>query len=97
MGQLKEKAKEEKYTLANLPKLTLFLTRASCTASENISPVSGGFHRMTILLHRLGSGDRPGSEIIILSNESTEILRLASTEIPGNEVETVNANQLHIW
>jgi len=41
------------------------------------------------------TGDRPGSEII--SNESTEILRLASTEIPGNEVETVNANQLHIW
>lgn len=95
MGQLKEKAKEEKYTLANLPKLTSFLTRASCPASENISPVSGGFHPRTILLHRLGSGDRPGSEIT--SNESTEILRLASTEIPGNEVETVNANQLHIW
>ena len=35
MGQLKEKAKEEKYTLANLPKLTSFLTRSSCPASEN--------------------------------------------------------------
>ena len=60
MGQLKEKAKEEKYTLANLPKLTSFLTRASCPASANISPVSGGFTRgQLILLHRLGVGTDP--------------------------------------
>src|SRR6218665_3093895 len=100
MGQLKEKAKEEKYTLANLPNLASFLTRASCPASENISSVFGGFTRGQYYCTvgtdpAVGSGDRPVSEMI--SNESTEILRLASTEIPGNEAETVNANQLHIW
>src|SRR6218665_348915 len=94
MGQLKEKAKEEKYTLANLPKLTSFLTRASCPASEKISPVSAWWFSPEDNFIAAQTGDRPGSEII--SNESTEILLLASTEIPGNEVETVNANQLHI-
>src|SRR6218665_485764 len=76
----RKKAKEDKDALATLPKLTSFLTRASCPAPENSSSASGGFSP-----ENTTSAEPGDSEVI--SNESTEI--------PDNEVETDNINQLY--
>src|SRR6218665_155191 len=76
----RKKAKEDEDALANLPKLTSFLTRASCPAPENISSASSGFSPENTIAAEPGDSE-------VISNESTEI--------PDNEVETDNVNQLH--
>src|SRR6218665_585979 len=82
--QLKKKAKEDKDALGNLPKLTSFLTRASCPAPENISSASGGFST-----ENTTAADPGYTEVGLISNESNETLQLESIE-KNQELHALN-------
>jgi Domain of unknown function (DUF4371) len=93
------KAKKDKCTTANLPKLTSFLTRTSSSQSANVAPISDAFscENITAVKPEVEElWNSPGSEIT--SSASTETVQHVSQEISHKESihgESVNVDQLH--